>query len=190
MATDRGWLVGRNLGEWGSGVWFTADGEHFELLSNWGSRAFIRVGDDVVALIGGAHFVAHGAVTVLRYEQGVPSLELVVDLGVFPGPHVVEPDGSVLVVTTEGLFRIRPGPAVEWVVRSPAHGLYPNSMVRTDQGVVYVGMRRAVQRHVPYEDGYVSDWLVPESCPYLRRLGAGHISGCLCAQAPGPEREE
>ena len=44
--------------------------------------------------------------------------------------------------------------------------LGPNSIVKDDSGVIFVGMDYSVMRMVPLADGsYEAEWLLPPPCP-------------------------
>lgn len=70
---------------------------------------------------------------------------------------------SVLVVTHKRLIRLNISTdSVEILVRKAFwHGLYPNSMVVSPSGAIFVGMRRGVAKIENKRGLYKTSWLLP-----------------------------
>ena len=91
----------------------------------------------------------------------------------------ISPD-EVLVVTTHGISRIASSGAHQTLTHSKFAFLYPNSIVATPEGTIYVGMRLFVVRLVPTSKPgeYAEQWLVPEDCEQFHREGFT----CACSK--------
>jgi len=161
-----GWVVGFNAGEFGAGLWwFSPDGEErYKLAEAWVTD-FIPEEAGILVLEG----IAHGAVNkgqVLRLVQdreGRWQTERFADLGHAPGVAAKDADGSLIIATTDRLLRIIPVSRKTDVLLDHAvwGGLYPNSMVITTSGTIYLGMWHGVAKVEKEGGGYRLRWLLP-----------------------------
>jgi hypothetical protein len=102
------------------------------------------------------------------------------DLGESPQAFALAPDGSVVLVTSEKIHRIK-SPGMIETIRSAKYGLlYPNSVAVLRSGAIYVGMRHFVTRLRPKVSSFEEDWLVPSDC--LRFVDLGYR--CVCGGMP------
>jgi hypothetical protein len=145
-----GYLVAFNAGEFGAGLWwFSTDGKKREKLAKAWVNGFIETDRGPLALEG----LAHGGATegrIVRLARGKDDrwhAEDFLDLKAPPEPvYVKETDGSLIIATTRRLLRVVPSDkSVEVLLEEVFwEGLYPNSMVVTPDGTIYLGMRHGV----------------------------------------------
>jgi hypothetical protein len=163
---DDGWIVGFNAGEFGAGLWW---------FSPKGERRY-RISDDhVIGLIPtssgllGVEGVAHGGISrgrvfhLSRKANGQWMTEPYFDLVHAPEVVMKDTDGSLVVATTERLLRIFPASKKSVVMVDKAFwgGLYPNSMVITPAGTIFLGMRHGVAKVEQKGASYKVSWLLP-----------------------------
>jgi hypothetical protein len=166
IKVDDGWIVAFNSGEFGAGLWwFSPDGKEREKLAEAWVRGFIPTDKGPLAVEGIAHgFSSTGRILRLaRVRGGRWRSEDFVDLGHAPSGYVKDADGSLLVATTERLLRVAPSTGKVEVILDEVcwSDMYPNSMVVTRSGTVYLGMRHAVVRVDKKGKSWQLHWLVP-----------------------------
>ena len=177
VAVTDGYLVGFDAGEFGGGAWwFSTKGTRSQKLTLRASdtladyypenvHGFGVLGNDVLAFEGLTHMGSNvGRVVRLhRGSDGKWHASLFAQLGACPHAILQERPATWLVATTGGIFRIGEDAQVRplWQPRG-GHLYYPNSLVRDDGGVIYMGTRAFVVRVVPQaSDRYLVDVLVP-----------------------------
>lgn len=89
-----------------------------------------------------------------------------------PRAALLEPSGTVLVLTMAGLDRVGIASGVCPVATLPSM-LMPNSLARAPSGELFVGFHHYVARMVFAEGRYSTHWLAPASCQ--------HFKHCACA---------
>jgi len=134
--------------------------------------------------VGGFHRTG-GVFVGKRGEDGSWRMELLVDLRAPAGPLLKVDDNTILIASPKGIVRVRADGTITWLVLSPSYGLDANTIVRDSKGVVYVGMRHAVQQIVPGTGGYSVKWLVPDKCPHFVETDCGE---CRCVSEPPASR--
>jgi len=177
----KGKLEGLNRGEFGGGLWWL-DGASKTKLSNDIVHGFVRTQFGTLAFVGLDHMgLRSGKVLVIGGgDIGPPSITVLADLGESPRAFARAPDGSVVLVTSEKIHRIKSPGKIERI-RSAEYGLlYPNSVAVLRSGVIYVGMRHFVTRLTPKGSSYEEDWLVPSDCRRFVDLGYR----CVCGVMP------
>ncbi|HEX7599368.1 MAG TPA: hypothetical protein VF518_14220 [Polyangia bacterium] len=173
VGVEDGYLVGFDAGEFGGSTWwFSADGAHRRKLSLPAAdqfpenvHGFASLGKDVLAFEGLVHMGFNvGRVTRIRRvadREWRPSR--FVDLGACPLAIIQESESAWLAAITSGILRIDGQARVNPVWLSPGgHGFYPNSLVRDEAGVVYLGTGGPVVRLTPErDDTYAVHLLTP-----------------------------
>lgn len=164
---DDGWLVGFEAGEWGGSLWwFSADGKRRQKLSSENIVYFVKLSSEVLALGGLNHMsIDTGkALTVKKDRSGRYRAQLFANLDGEPAAYVQETPDSVLILTTQGVRRLKSSASIEKLVDTDIAILYPTSMALTKQGVIYLGMRHYIVRLIPTGNGYKEEWFVPNDC--------------------------
>jgi hypothetical protein len=181
IRVNDGWLTGEDAGEFGGGLWWSsADHRQEKKLSSENVIGFVASSKGVLALTGLSHMGADRGM-VLRITDGPGSQRKVIelaDLGWAPRAFTSESPDSVLVLTTDGLTRVKTSGAVEQLYRTRYHLLYPNSMTLSASGVIYIGMRHFITRLTPNGKSYDEEWFVPAGCT---QFTAGKLE-CICAK--------
>ena len=186
LQANAGWLVGFDAGEFGGGLWWYrsagAEGARIrpptdapvhpsDYYKADNVRGFGRVGGELVVLVGLDHLEGRsGRVFEVKAtgEDVVLAPRAVLD----GSPQAWVADGSSLLVLTDTSLYLLSGPTTTTVVHTftgDLGGLYPTSMMRTDDGQIYIGLRRYLIRLTPLADrGYMEQWWVPRSCFHFR----------------------
>jgi hypothetical protein len=163
---DDGWIIGFNHGEFGSGLWwFSPDGERRYKISNIQLVSLFPNGKELLAVEG----IAHGGVStgeivrLFRGRTGRWEGKPLVDLGAAPKVAIKDVDGSIIVATTNRLLRVVPASKRIHVIVDNVFwgGLYPNSMVTTASGSIFIGMRHGVAKIERAASTYRVRWLLP-----------------------------
>ncbi len=162
-----GWLVGFNGGEFGAGLWwFSPDGSQRVKLGEAWINGFLRTETGIWAIEG----LAHGAddsgqlLRMVHAPGGRWQAERSLDLGQAPEVLAEDADGRFIVATSERLIRVDPAAKTITTLIEEVfwQGLYPNSMVVTPAGTIFIGMRHGVAKIEPGNDGHARlHWLLP-----------------------------
>ena len=184
LKLDSGWLVGFHGGEFGGGLWwFSSDGTIKSRLSEDNVRGLATVRGRMFAALGYAHGARDsGTVVEIADQGGAWQVRQLARLPASPQALVAEPQGSILVLTTFGLVRVD-GDSTERLTAEGYPGLYPSSMVRLDDGTLYIGMRHFVVRLEPAHTTYREEWLLPASCQQFQVAGLD----CVCESTKAPK---
>ncbi|APR75649.1 Hypothetical protein A7982_00995 [Minicystis rosea] len=159
---ESGHLVGYNEGEWGGGLLsYDASGQLRQTITDENVVALLETPFGLLGFTGLAHGLgSRGHVLRLtRSGHWWHSHEL--RLPGAPRNIHLEPDGSVLVVTSRDLVRVVQGSRIEHLHRGHWEALRTSSVVRDDDGTIYIGMNLAVVRLRPAQGGYIEDWVGP-----------------------------
>jgi hypothetical protein len=192
-AVSEGFLAGFNRGESGGGLyWFSQDGEKHLRLSPLSASYFP---ENVVSMFkeGRAFYVFQGLDhpkarrgRVLRVQQEGSRwvATVLADLGSAPAAVLEELPGSWLVATSDGITRVTSrGTAQRLWEQKNVGSLSPSSIVRTSDGLVYVGMRSWVLRVRGLNPGPPAvDLLTPAAC-----LGFEPRKGGPCPCSPAKD---
>ena len=177
-----GWLIGRDAGEWGGGLWwFSADGKSSKQLAGDNIVGFAETSTAVLAFAGLAHG-SSDAGKVLKIVGDTAAdrkVETLIDLGSTPRTFVAETSDSFLVMTTNSLIRVKASGTTEKLFSTRCAYLYPNpnSMTVSESGVIHIGMRHFVVRLTPTSEDYREEWFVPSNCTQFTKRGFD----CVCA---------
>jgi hypothetical protein len=175
LKVQDGWLLGFDAGEFGGGLWFEGtDGSVSRLLEE-NVHGFVETARGVMIFAGLAHMMTdRGEVLIARYPIRVDTkLESLAPLDGAPEAFTKTSPDEALVVTTHGVSRISSSGAHQALTRSMFSLLYPNSIVSTPEGTIYVGMRLFVVRLLPAPKPgeYTEQWLVPKGCEKFHKEG-------------------
>lgn len=176
-----GGLEGLNHGEWGGGLWWHEGASKTRILEE-NVQGLVRTGFGTLVFIGLDHLGLRSG-KILVVEGGnlaPPTTTVLADLCEAPHAFTTAPDGSVLLVTSTKLHRIKPPGVVETLRNVKYSFLYPTSVAVTRPGVIYVGMRHFVTRLTPRGTSYEEDWLVPADCRTFAQRGFDCV--CLAGQ--------
>jgi hypothetical protein len=162
-----GWIVSFNGGEFGRGLWwFAPDGKsRYKIAEAW-IEGFIPTEVGLLALEDLA-IGSRSKGRIIRLSQapgGKWQSEDFVDLEKRPKVYAKAADGSLMIATTDRLLRVNPASKkVDVLIYDAFWGiLYPNSMVITADGSIYVGMRHGVAKIEKTKGGsYRVRWLLP-----------------------------
>jgi hypothetical protein len=173
VSVEDGFLVGFDAGEFGGSTWwFSADGTHRRKVVLPAAdhfppnvRGFAILGNDVLAFEGLAHmgFNVGRVVRIRRISDREWRPARFADLGACPLAIIQESESAWLVAHTSGILRID-GQARVSALWQPLGGYRcdPNSLVRDEAGVVYMGMGGSVVRMTPEKgDAYAVHLLTP-----------------------------
>jgi len=179
IRVNDGWLTGEDAGEFGGGLWWSsADRRRKKKLSDENVIGFVNSSKGVLALAGLSHMGFESGM-ILRVTDG-PGLKRravqLADLGWAPEAFAIESPDSVIVLTTDGITRVKTSGTVEPLYRTRYHLLYPNSMTLSPSGVIHVGMRHFITRLTPNGNTYNEEWFVPAECPHFRQADID----CVC----------
>jgi hypothetical protein len=186
LKVDNGWLVGFHGGEFGGGLWsFSADGTVRSRLNEDNVRGLAAVGSRAFAALGHSHGARDsGSIVEITEDGGAWQVGHVTPLPASPQALVVDPQGSILVLTTLGLVRVGGTSGIERLTTEGYPGLYPSSLVRLDDGTLYIGMRLFVVRLEPAHTNYREEWLLPARCQQFQMVGLE----CVCQSAKAPNK--
>jgi hypothetical protein len=162
-----GWIVGFNAGEFGAGLWwFAPDGKSRYQISYDRVCGFAQTSKGLLALEGLAHLGSDRGqlIGVNRGAQGQWQTDPFVDLGNAPEAATRDKDGSLIVVTTERLLRVRLDKQVDVLLDHAFWGgLYSNSVIMDGTGSIYIGMRKGVAKITRAGRKRTVSWLLPRS---------------------------
>ncbi len=164
---DKGWLVGFDAGEWGGALlWSDIDGNGWTKLASVNVVGFTELASSLLIFVSFVHMdIDEGQ--ILRAERDKNNTWVVssfADLDGAPILFLSGLDDSIIILTTSGLFRLRAPRSIELLLETDYDGLYPNSMVRVQTNVLYIGMRHFVTRVALRDGRWVEEWMVPEDC--------------------------
>lgn len=180
LKIQNGWLLGFDGGEFGGGLWFANLSGKTQELSEENVHGFIETPQGVLVFSGLAH-MGHdsGKVFIVPYavnSQG--DLKTLMDLDGAPAALTKLSADTALVVTTQGVSRISSSGLSKTLLSRKFDALYPNSVVSTPDGTIYVGMRLFVVRLMQQSGEYTEEWLVPDGCRHFKV----HDLDCVCTK--------
>lgn len=169
IKVEDGWLLGRNQGEWGGDIWwYSMDGKRHYKISDEQVIGFFKTSSGLFACEGLAHLgLDYGHVLSLAQDgKGRWKSEPFVNLEHAPEVARVTSEGDLLIATTTTLVRVKANKSVDVLVKDAFWGaLYPESILETPNGDIYLGMRHGIARIRPLQTNnsktYKVDWLLP-----------------------------
>jgi hypothetical protein len=165
-----GWIVGFNAGEWGGGLWwFSPDGKQRYKIAKARVQGFVETKQGLLVMEGLAHISTfEGTIMTIKKNQNNKwESKILIDIKDKPNVWVHFEDDTLLLATTNRLLKVVPDTKEIEVIADNMFwiGLYPNSMVITRGGVIYVGMRHGVAK-IEREVGKARiHWLLPKKEP-------------------------
>lgn len=167
-----GSLVGHDKGEWGGELEFVKGKKSQKVFKDHISSLFPLPDMRVVAFGGLAHETSdegHMLIIKKASETSDWKIEKQVKLPAHPYAVAVRDANSFYFVTGEGLYSIdwKSG-KFENLKATPTKGLYPNSLVATEKGHIYIGMRHAVAHFIPEKKSFQVKWLVQKRCTDIK----------------------
>jgi hypothetical protein len=136
-----GWLLGFDGGEFGGGLWFAARTGNTQLLSGEQVLGFTTTPEGVLAVVGvGGQATDVGQVLIV-HDSGDSQVTVKTRVVLDGAPEAITPfsEHSVLVVTTHGISQVSSDGTVKRLSKRSFGFLYPNSVVVTKDGEIYVG---------------------------------------------------
>jgi hypothetical protein len=166
-----GWLLGFDGGEFGGGLWFAARTGNTQLLSGEQVLGFTTTPEGVLAVVGVGGQAADVGQVLIVHDSGDSQVTVKTRVVLDGAPEAITPfsEHSVLVVTTHGISQVSSDGTVKRLSKRSFGFLYPNSVVVTKDGEIYVGGRMFVARLVPQSGEYTEQWLVRQGCNRLKR---------------------
>lgn len=170
LKLQNGWLLGFDGGEFGGGLWFAGDDGATRMLSGENVHGFVETPQGILVFAGLAHMTLDsGKVLIVPYSVKSPrDLKILLELNGAPQAFTKVSDDILLVVTTQGVSRISSSGASEPLLHRDLGQMYPNSIAATPDGTIYVGMRLFVVRLAHRAEGYLEQWMVPDSCTHFQ----------------------
>lgn len=171
-----GWLLGFDAGEFGGGLWSADSSGNTYELSRENVHGLVDTPQGVLVFVGLAH-MGFDSGNVLMAPYTATSKAEVKTLAKLDGaPEVLTRISSdtALVVTTHGITEISSSGSTKTLLHSDFSLLYPNSVVSTPDGIVYVGMRLFVVRFDPHAEHDAEQWFLPQNCERFE------TTGCVC----------
>lgn len=163
-----GTFTGKDGGEWEGNLVYN-EGKESQTLFKENISALFSVSKSTVIAFGGlAHLgTDEGYMLIISKLPKVFGWKVEKKVKLPGNPYAVATNGpdSFYFVTGEGLFSIQwKTEKIEKLKASHMTGIYPNSLVISDDKHVYVGMRHAVAHFIPGTHGYDVKWLVKTPC--------------------------
>ncbi len=170
-----GWLALFDHGEFGGGVeWYAREGgeprsivigaNKGDLVPQNVNRA-MSVGGTVFVLQGLSHMgYSGGQLSTLSHEHDHFTSRVIARYLTEPVDWLLEPDGTWLVLTWDGIWRTSQSGELTLFARLP-DVCQPTSMTRTADNHVYIGCRGGAVRLVPrwnQDPRFAPEWLIPE----------------------------
>lgn len=188
--TDDGWIVLSDHGEFGGGIeWFARTGGNPRPIVIGNQRAdddFVPQNVNRAMIVDGALYVlqglshlglSRGQLSKVWREHNHFTTHVVARFASEPYDWIVEPEGTWLIATSDAIWRTSSAGLVSLVARLPERAWEANSLARSPDGTLYVGMRGTVLRLTPTwaeAPRYATDTLLPptaraEDCPATGR---------------------
>ena len=168
-----GWLLGFDAGEFGGGLWSADSSGNTHKLSGENVRGLVDTPQGVLVFVGLAHLgLDSGNVLIVPYTAA--DVKTLAKLDGAPEALTRISNDTALVVTTHGITEISSSGSAKTLLHADFGLLYPNSVVSTPDGTVYVGMRLFVVRFDPHAEHDAEQWFLPQSCERFE------TTGCVC----------
>jgi hypothetical protein len=164
VATDGGFLVGYNSGEWGGGLYsYAKSGELLQEILVDNVIRIVKLRDGYLVFTGIAHlFTDRGEVVFVKRDRDGWRIAHRLDLTGKPRAFLDESERSMLVATDDRIVRVTNGRRVEVLYGNRHRFWEPHSIVKDRNGTLYLGARYIVVRLRPRAVDYVETWLAPE----------------------------
>jgi hypothetical protein len=178
-----GYVVAFNHGEFGGSLWwYSLSGSSRTRIGDAAVIGFADIQlpsrDVVIATIEGlAHLTAEsGELRVVeRRSPGAFTLSSVARIGGAP-QAVGHGKGGSLVVTNSGILQVGSDGGLDTIAAVDFSDLYPDSIVETAEGLIYVGARRYLVQIDPH--ARTTRWYTRADCPRFR-VDSANVT-CRC----------
>lgn len=182
IATNEGWLVGFDAGEFGGGLWHVrTDGSRTKVpldgVPFWAQNVHGLVMQEAgpLVFVGLNHLSADfGAVLRCVRRAGRWDTVLITRIEGAPTAVTRRSNGEAVFVTTSGISRVSPSGRVASLLKRDLDSLYPESIATDARGDIYIGVRGAVIRF--RAGARLEEWLVPPGCAHFELKG----TECVC----------
>ncbi|HEX4859823.1 MAG TPA: hypothetical protein VFV07_01215 [Rhizomicrobium sp.] len=185
IALGKGRLEGIDRGEWGGELdWIAPDGSRTTLLKD-DIHGLVPIASGILVLAGLDHLgISRGSLYLVAPSDGAPAPPReIAKLAASADTYAVASDGSVLVLTSEGLYRTSPEGDTKKVAALDTSEIGALSLAVSENGTVYVGMRHYIVALIPRGGAYEQQWWGPRQCPVLTREDRWH-GDCHCVAQP------
>jgi len=178
---DGGWITS----DWGRrrAVWFTPDGKRWTRIADVHARDLVTFAGRQVLVVGDYGPRLGGLLELKRHGDGW-RVEVFADFKTPLLAHLVEPEGTLLAASEEGVLRALADGSYTWVTHETPGGGYPDGIQRTEDGTIYVGGQHAVLRLVANGDAYEAAWIVREDCPHIDLIPGDRMGRSRCSKPP------
>jgi hypothetical protein len=165
---EDGYIIGFNKGEWGGSLWWCTKQGVYHHITRANVVGILHTNVGLLVLEGLAHLTSSSG-QLLKIERDIEGRWVCKEfLKLYKAPRAATflEDDSLLIVTSNGLVRVyldeRENSANLDKLLSDQFWrcLYPNSVVATRSGDIFIGMRHGVVR-VAFNDDCRVDWLLP-----------------------------
>jgi hypothetical protein len=167
MKVSRGQLVAEDKGEGGGGLSYVVDGKSTILINTNTSYLFVLPRQHFVAFGGQSHQAIDEGFVAIVDCSSASECEVTnkIALPANPSAITMKSPGEFIFVTHLGVSSFSLAlKTVNTLYAGNYRGLFPNSVVETTNGEIYVGMRYAISHLVPSQGGYTETWLVHKRC--------------------------
>jgi hypothetical protein len=182
-ALGPGMLTGIDHGEFGGALgWKSRSGDYVQLVDE-NIHALVPVAGGVLAFGGLDHLgYRSGSIYRVALEHGKPVAQQTAKLPASPDVVATGPDGSIVALTLEGVYRVSPKGEATRIAALDTRDLYPGSLAMSEDGTLYAGMRHHVVSLKPDGNSYAATWWAPRACAAYRRDVEN--GPCICVAQP------
>lgn len=175
---EGGRFIGLNGGEWGGAlVWVEDAGGKPKVLIDENVTGVLRRTQDVLAFTGLAHMLTdYGRLYRIVASSDGWTVRMIGEVDSRIGAFTVDPDGSVVMVTRTGVWRLGSDNSLQMLARVDYRHMAIDSVVVKRDGEILVGLPMFIGRLVATQNGYVHEWLLPEGCKEVIR----QRTKCVC----------
>jgi hypothetical protein len=163
LRTPAGYLVSYDSGEFGGGLsWFDESGTFRQQITGENTIRIVATPSGIMAVSWTASMVEPIGHVLRLMQSGTRWRFSTTRLPGVPNAVSQDSDGTMLVATDGHLVSIGTGGRVTVLHRGKWSEMVPRSIVKENDGTIYLGGRFAVIRLRPASLGYLEDWLAPE----------------------------
>lgn len=149
--------------------WFSLDVSRKYKISEDKIVKFFKIDNQLFALEGRSYLegekkIDTGKILLLQKQSGTSKWisDTILILPQAPHAGCLIDDGSLYIVTTSSVLKVSDMKKVDVIVKDAFwEGLYPVSIIKTDSGLIYIGMRQGVAKLNISDANQKIEWLVP-----------------------------
>lgn len=180
---DDGLLVAFDRGEFGAVIWWVpSTGKEPSLVSREHLLAFVSTRRGLFGVTGYSHLTkSEGKILqFIKLPEKKWTVVPTLDLGSAARAIFRTAEDELLIAAHVGLLKVRlPDQRVLLHKSRGVYTLAPKSLVQDKSGVIFLGMRHAIARLTPTDQGYREEWLVPKTCPLLKQTTKTFVCECV-----------